>query len=101
MSQNHEGYERAMEDVLHILNAHGLLTQQSGFDGVGIAVARLRAVNRQLMKEAEEQRCESEIYYGFESRSYRCTKRRGHGGEHVATVGWNDGVFGTSSGEEE
>jgi len=101
MSGNHDGYESAMKDVLGILDAHGLLARESGFDAVRIAVGRLRETNRELMREIEEDRCESTILHGFESRSFRCARRSGHGGEHAATVSWSDGTFGTATVEEE
>ena len=111
MSANHDGYEQAMEDVFSILDAHRSLAGASRppvstshsdtLEAIRIALETLRTNNIVCSRIEKDNRCESEIYYGFESRRYRCSKKRGHGGEHAAMVDWNDGVFGTSLDEEE
>jgi hypothetical protein len=111
VSTNHDGYEKAMEDVFSILDAHRSLAGASRpavstahadtLEAIRIAFETLRTNNIVCSRIDRDNRCESDIHYGFESRSYRCNKKRGHGGEHSATVEWQDGVFGTSSGEEE
>jgi hypothetical protein len=58
VSQNHEGYERAMRDVLSILDAHRALggkTQQNedSLEAIRIALEALRKNNLRCAEEKE------------------------------------------------
>jgi hypothetical protein len=101
VSRSHDAYEDAMQSVLHILHAHGLLARDGSSDSVRIAVSRLRETNRQLKKEIDDHPCDQTVVHGFENRVFRCTRRAGHSGEHEAIVCWADAIIGTSIEEKE
>jgi len=105
VSRNHEGYEQAMKDVFSILDSYrsrasdrgswAEVTRMDTLKVIRIALETLRTNNIVRSRIDKDNRCEETIFYGFESRSYRCTKKRGHDDDHVAEVRWSSGIFGT------